>query len=529
MSERRRFIALWLGLLALHLLHSARFVLDSAPDTDAAWTGFPLDDAFIHLVYAKSLSLFQGFDYNPGQPEAGFTSPLWTILLAPVFWVTTGLDGTLVLGVKLVGVAVATACSGLVALITGRLTGSFAAAVAAGVLVAVEPYVAFAGVSGMEVALASFTLLLPLWLLACDRTHAALAALALAPLARPESTIVVIAMAPILVERHFAEREPFARLLRALAPMVCAGSAWLLYCQLVTGHPLPSTFYVKSLDAASISLLRGITWNAQSIAAILASSPLFGYGAGALATGLGAIALLRTFGSHGDPAIRAAALASVVAPLAWLAGITFSHRLADPGFYYWSRYVHPVLPLLAVLLAVGLHALCATHRGRNAARRWRHARVAGGGLVVALVAISAAFRSSELAEVYAWNCQNMNEVQVALGRWVETHAESDDVVATVDAGAIRFVGGRHTVDMGGLNSHEILTGGRDALVRADPRFVAAFRGTIEPALAVRWQLVERAVATSKHYTVSPAPVQAAMAIYEVTNRGAGARAESPER
>ncbi|MDH4319364.1 MAG: hypothetical protein OEV64_13305, partial [Desulfobulbaceae bacterium] len=47
---------------------------------------FPLDDAWIHQVYARSLSLGHGFSYNIGQQEAGSTSPLWAIVTAPAHW-----------------------------------------------------------------------------------------------------------------------------------------------------------------------------------------------------------------------------------------------------------------------------------------------------------------------------------------------------------------------------------------------------------------------------------------------------------
>ena len=49
-------------------------------------TGFPLDDAWIHQTYARNLALHGEWSFIPGQPSAGSTSPLWTILLAPGFW-----------------------------------------------------------------------------------------------------------------------------------------------------------------------------------------------------------------------------------------------------------------------------------------------------------------------------------------------------------------------------------------------------------------------------------------------------------
>src|SRR5262245_64042524 len=47
--------------------------------------GFPLDDSWIHLQFARNLAAGQGLSYNPGEPVTGSTAPLWTALLAILF------------------------------------------------------------------------------------------------------------------------------------------------------------------------------------------------------------------------------------------------------------------------------------------------------------------------------------------------------------------------------------------------------------------------------------------------------------
>src|SRR5437660_8771960 len=48
----------------------------------AGAAGFPLDDSWIHLHFARNLAEGAGFAYNPGVSVAGSTAPLWTLLLA---------------------------------------------------------------------------------------------------------------------------------------------------------------------------------------------------------------------------------------------------------------------------------------------------------------------------------------------------------------------------------------------------------------------------------------------------------------
>src|SRR5689334_20132665 len=67
--------------------------------------GFPLDDSWIHQTYARNLALRHEWSFLPGQPSAGSTSPLWTLLLsigfflpdAPYLW-TYLLGGLMLLG-----------------------------------------------------------------------------------------------------------------------------------------------------------------------------------------------------------------------------------------------------------------------------------------------------------------------------------------------------------------------------------------------------------------------------------------------
>lgn len=44
--------------------------------------GFPLDDTWIHLTYARNFAEHGEWAYRLGERSAGSTSPLWTVLLA---------------------------------------------------------------------------------------------------------------------------------------------------------------------------------------------------------------------------------------------------------------------------------------------------------------------------------------------------------------------------------------------------------------------------------------------------------------
>ena len=92
------------GLAALHMAAPAYLF----------GQGFPLDDAWIHAVYARELAQSGALAYNPGVPATGETSPLWAIVLAMPHAIAGA--SMAVLLTKLVGFAMHAASAVLIAL-----------------------------------------------------------------------------------------------------------------------------------------------------------------------------------------------------------------------------------------------------------------------------------------------------------------------------------------------------------------------------------------------------------------------------
>jgi len=74
-------------------------------------TDFSLDDAWIHLSYARSLKLGEGLSYNPYDWETGFSSTLWVLALWILPWF-----GDPVIAAKALGVLLHSMAAGLAAL-----------------------------------------------------------------------------------------------------------------------------------------------------------------------------------------------------------------------------------------------------------------------------------------------------------------------------------------------------------------------------------------------------------------------------
>src|SRR5215467_3201863 len=144
-SRARIWIALAALLVCCAYLAAEAWMLD-------ADLGFPLDDSWIHLQFARNLAAGHGLSYNAGELVTGSTAPLWTALLALLFF----LPGNVVVWTKLLGMALYVA--GVDA--TWRLgralgLGRGLASLAAGLTLATS-WLAWAALSGMEVPLFVF-------------------------------------------------------------------------------------------------------------------------------------------------------------------------------------------------------------------------------------------------------------------------------------------------------------------------------------------------------------------------------------
>ncbi len=294
---------------------------------------FCLDDAYIHLAYARSLWLGDGLSYNPSDWETGFSSPLWLAVLALL---PTG-DAPWI-AVKLAGIALHAGTAVLAALSAMALASRpearkpkkrgkavrhdglpvIVGSAIAGALVALDPLLVKGAISGMEVSLTAFCLALLVWALVTKRWRLAFAAALLAVWARPEALFFATALA--------ASAALLCRRKAMLAPAIASGLAfiaWIVYCQTASGHPFPNTYYAKS----DSSLANGLSYLVERIA------PEAPWLIGVTGLLLAGTWLWRATGER-----RALGLALV---LAWLATLvaTAATRTLNPDIYFYnSRY-----------------------------------------------------------------------------------------------------------------------------------------------------------------------------------------------
>ncbi len=475
------------GLVTLACAIGLATVLILAPEYLLS-LGFPLDDAWIHAVYARALAHSGTFAYNPGIPATGATSPLWTVVLA-VPQLLAPDAATFVLYAKLLGFALHVAASLVLLRALGDGVLVRPAQLAGAVLVAVHPDLLSASMSGMEVPLAN--LAAAGLLLAASGSSAPLYAVVcfLAPLARPELTVLCVALPFALFVRRSPRR--LAMLLGAAFVGNAASYAIVGLRNLaVSGMPLPAAFYAK-VGTGDVSVFEGQVagWgDLLSRFPIVDSSIL--------------LVVAVVVAARVVVAREPASLSMERCAAALLAGLVFctvsfiAIPPVDPRAFYHQRYVLPVLPLIVGSMPM---LLCgALPRRLLPARSARLVQVALLVVFVVSVAVSANTRLRFLAN----DARNVDDVQVAIGKHLAS-ADPNQTVWAVDAGAVRYFGGAFVVDLLGLNSPPMLGPNASAFL-ADhrPQYIETVAEWAQLEVDAPQRLHTKLFRTSTAYTVT---------------------------
>lgn len=468
--SRERLLVALVALLAA-LLYLGGSALSQGP-------GFPLDDGWIHQTYARNLAQSGQWAYVPGEPSAGSTAPLWTLLLAagylahiPYLWWTYLLGIVTLIWLGWAGSA----------LFRALWPERAAQAWLAGLLLVLSWPLLWAAVSGMETAL---FLALALTLLALyaqpDRSRLALGLLGgLLVLVRPEGVILLLLLLLGLVSRGEGRRVPLF-LLALVLPLL----PYFILNFSLNGQLWPNTFYAKQAEYAALQ--------ARSLPARFLQLLFFSLGGAEVGwRGMSGPRLLLLPGLllAGWQALRADLAARrlfYTLPLLWAGGHVLAYAWRLPVTYQHGRYLWAALPVWILFGLAG--SLLLLGRLRRAGGR--------PGQILSQVATISFFLLVLLflglgAGAYAADVAFIEGEMVTVAHWLRDNTPPAAVIATHDIGAIGYFSGRSLLDLAGLISPEVLPLLDDEeelaryILESDAQYLVTAPGWPYPALAGR--------------------------------------------
>jgi hypothetical protein len=466
-SQFRIFLYWFLAALLVGLL----YVLMSS--WGFGFTGFPLDDAWIHQTYARNLAQTGQLAFVPGLTSAGSTAPLWSVLLSlgyllgvPFRLWTYGLG---ILLLALTGWTMARLGSRLFP--KRRWVGLLA-----GLFCLFEWHLAWAAVSGMETILFVWlSVLLVERYLAND----AAAGSSLRPaadlglgllgglliLTRPEGLGLVGLIGLDMAYRGWSVNSGSGAFVGPLMKrwVWLSGGVglllgpYLLFHLWLTGLPLPNTFYAKQAEYGLI----------------LNSFPLW----------------WRLFGNFGPPVDTVQGVFRVVfigAQLLLIPGLLLAawltikerrstlwfvwvwwlsylllYGLRLPVTYQHGRYQIPAIPWIILLGVWGTVRLVDMLLGRGVV-----GRAVGRVLVISLLILTPVFTLIG-AQAYGRDVRIIETEMVVTARWLAEHTDPGALLAVHDIGAIGYYTQRPLIDLAGLITPEIIPIIRDEAALLD--------------------------------------------------------------
>lgn len=390
--------------------------------------GFPLDDAWIHLTYARNLAEHGEWAFRLGERSAGSTAPLWTVLLAIGFLFKLGPY----VWTYLLGWAVLTLLAVCAENTARKLVASYKARIPwAGLFFIFAWHLTWSAVSGMETLLHGLIILAVLGaLLNGSRRYLTLGLLAgLSVWVRPDGLTL---LGPILFVALLSEKTWYLRGEAFWKTLLGFGSLffpYLLFNLALSDQPMPNTFYAKQAEYGywpSMTFTDRITDYLWPILAspfvVLIPAALVWLAKSIRARNWGALASLIWFFGY--------------------IGIYFTRLPA----YQHGRYIIPALPIMYLWGILGLLELISSPKlNRRIVVLWQ--------ITIVVLAIAFEFIG---ARQNAYDVFWIESEMVATAKWIEQNIPPDARLAVHDIGALGYYVENPIVDMAGLISPEVV-------------------------------------------------------------------------
>ena len=396
--------------------------------------GFPLDDSWIHLTYARNLAEHGEWAFRLGERSAGSTSPLWTVLLsigfllrlAPYIW--TFFLGWVVL--TLLGIQAENIARRNIAAYKPRLPW-------VGLFFVLAWHLTWSAVSGMETLLHGFFVLAVLGaLLEGSRRYLTLGLLAgLSIWVRPDGLTL---LGPILFTAFLTESSWLARSQAISKTLIGFGTLFFLYLLFnlaLSGNPMPNTFYAKQAEYQMFWLTKPLLERVTEYLWPILASPFI-----VLIPGM-ILWFIKNIRNKNWGAISG---------VIWLIGYIAIYFTRLPAYQH-GRYIIPALPMLYLWGMLGLVEFVTSP---NANKRIIFLWQVLTGVLCLVFGFLAARQNAY--DVY-W----IESEMVVTAQWVEQNVPPDALLAVHDIGALGYFVPNPILDLAGLITPEVVPFIRD--------------------------------------------------------------------
>lgn len=409
--------------------------------------GFPLDDPWIHLTFAKNLVDYHSFSYFKNEMvTAGSTSPIYTLLLAAGFLVTSNeMILSYVLGIAFLILA---------SIFFYKLTsydfgkeGIYALLVTTVFLA--DKWMNFISVSGMETTMFIFILVATAYFYRQKKAVPFAIFVSLIIWSRPDGLAFIGAIiVDILIRNYFVKTDTSLKLFSKndfIKIGIIAALLFALYILMnytLSGSLLPNTYNAKLTYYAPefrsrADFLKGEVWDYFTSGSY--GVVMVGFFAGTI---FALIDLLKKKYNNNFLYI------------VFILAFVFIYWYKLPYAHRFGRYMMPIIPFMIIVSSVGLKEFFKTF-GKFLNNRT--VAVYGTVLILGLITVLSFNNYLDNKTEYIIECKHINDRQVTAAKWIKDNTNETDIIATHDVGAIGFYSQRKIVDVAGLVTPELVS------------------------------------------------------------------------
>ncbi|MDQ3020807.1 MAG: hypothetical protein M3R36_09590 [Bacteroidota bacterium] len=435
-------VGLAIFFISISIVSSAGFIIYSHFLNGKS--GVPLDDAFIHLTFAKNLSEFYSFSYHKDlMVTAGSSSPLYTIILALGFkfigneFVLLYLLGTTFF------VFFTYVFFKLLNLSANEFKSHFYFTLFASLLVVSDKWLIFFSVSGMETILFVLSLTTSAYFYKTKRAVLLAISIGLMIWIRPEGIIFLLALLAdyfiliIFLKKGTKSKTKFTRkeIIQIMSIFLFFVSSYIMMNLYLSGTILPNAFYAKRIfyspDYMSRTyFLKSEVWDyfTEGSYGIL----MFGFIISILKL------LLDLFKREINNELKYVIFIFLFVFVYW-------YEMPYSGML--GRYMVALIPFFIIVSVSGFFTFYFILKNffKNS--------FCVNYTVYFFVLFVFYFVSSDLItklNLYTEECKYIRDTHIAAAQWLKENSSPGDIIATHDIGAIGFYSGREIVDIAGI-------------------------------------------------------------------------------
>ena len=411
--------------------------------------GFPLDDPWIHLTFAKNLIEYGSFSYFKNElVTSGSTSPIYTLLLS-LFYIFSNNE-------FIISYLLGVVFGGLVLYMLTKLSflqfkNSGLLAILVALLIALQPRLNLINVSGMETSMFIFLIASSLFAYQSKKIVLLGISLGLTIWCRPDGFVLWIAIAlDYFLRKTFLGKNispsseqniNFREIGTAFSIAAIFAGAYFIFNYILSGSVLPNTFSAKieyySQRNRILFIKDEVLKYFSEAEFILIWLPFLFY-------------LLMIIKST----IKREYNTYLVFVL-FIIGLIAVYYIKLPFAHRFGRYLMPVIPFYILIAVAGIEKIISFIQARFSKGRSTFPNIIFIAYAIAVI-ILFGYQNTKSSEEYSFLCKYHNDRHVAAGKWINKNTIESDVIATHDVGAIAFYGKRKIIDMAGLITPELL-------------------------------------------------------------------------